>query len=200
MKRTLTTLLVAILAIAGLIAPATPAQAAFPCSTVPQGGEVRVGLYVTAYDWWDNTPPGSAAIAYPGFHSQASGAGTYDNPITVAVGHCRSGGVSTPDYAVGTRWYDPLTKRYFRTEDLCGDGSDGATNGCHAGHQANGKTYRWIDIWINGRTDTPDGQASSDCMNQVTGIRTVIRNPARGYPVPVTGSIFEHRAEDGICD
>lgn len=188
MRKIVSLFMVAVLAAAGLVVGAVPASAAFTCSTVPQGGEVRVGLYVTAYDWWDNTPPGSAAIAYPGFHAEASGAGTYDNPITLAVGHCIVNGRNIPDYAVGTRWYDPLTKRYFRTEDLCGDWAAPQNGPCHTGQDG----YRWIDIWINGRTDSSDGDASRGCMDGVTGVRTMIRNPARGYAVPVTGSIFEH--------
>jgi hypothetical protein len=188
MRKIIATVLATVLIAAGLVGVGSPAQAAFACSTVPQGAEVRVGLFVSAYDWWDNTPRGSAAIAYPGFHSEASGAGTYGNPITVAVGHCIVGGKSIPDYAVGTRWYDPFTQRYFRTEDLCGDGDRPQDGPCHTGQDGR----RWIDIWINGRTDTADGRASSDCMDGVTGVRTVIRNPGPSYPVPVSGSIFEH--------
>ena len=50
-------------------------------------GEQSFQAYLTGYSFWDNTPPGSAAIARPVIHRRAGGSGTYGDPITIAVGY-----------------------------------------------------------------------------------------------------------------
>lgn len=79
-------------------------------------------VYRTAYTWHDNTPPGSAVIARSVVHDRAGGVGTWEDPITVAVGHSATGSVHTWDVPAGTRLYFPDLARYGVVEDLCGDG------------------------------------------------------------------------------
>jgi hypothetical protein len=121
--------------------------------------------YLTGYDWYDNDPPNSAAIAYPVIHRQAGGIGTYADPITAAVG--TSHGV--PDLKPGTRFYVPTLRRYFIVEDQCAE--------C---------TAHWYDLWVDGRTDTK--KEAYRCMSKITGTRQVILNPPRDYRV-VAGAI-----------
>jgi hypothetical protein len=74
---------------------------AAPTSTPPvlgsTGGEIRFVAYTTGYGFPDNTPAGSA-ISNPVIHQSASGTGTYQDPITVGVGHSITRGKDTLDY------------------------------------------------------------------------------------------------------
>lgn len=149
----------------------------------PTTGEKRFQAYITAYTYWDNTPPGSADIALPVIHSKAGGTGTYQDPITMAVGHVISGGKSTPDYPKGTIFYIPNHRRYFIVEDLCGDGNTPQNGPCHIGYQ--GKP--WLDIWIDGKNGSRS--STNTCAENLTDIHTVIQNPGKDYPV-VSGAIY----------
>ncbi len=119
--------------------------------------------YITGYSWWDNDPPGSAAIAYPVIHQEAAGQGTWADPTTVAVGQGM--------YEPGTRFYVPTLRKYFIVEDLCA--------GC-AGNA------NWLDVWVDGRDGT-EAEANT-AMNTLTGNWTVIQNPDPDYVV-VAGTI-----------
>lgn len=146
-------LLTLTIALVGLLTGAPPASAV---STQT--------LFVTGYSYWDNDPPGSAAIAYPGLHRQASGTGTYADPITAAVAD--SSGI-----APGTRFYVPNLRRYVIVEDEC------AT--CKAAQ---------VDLWVDG---VANEAVSEDCMANITGDHVVVRDPAAGYPVvpgPISGA------------
>ena len=68
-------------------------------------GEIPMKVYLTGYSYWDNTPRGSAAIALPVVRRQAGGTGTFNDPITIAVGHVKYGNRSVPDYRAGTKFY-----------------------------------------------------------------------------------------------
>lgn len=141
------------------------------------GGETSMTVFLTGYSYWDNTPRGSARIARPVIHRSAGGTGTYDDPITLAVGHVKRGSQSTMDYPAGTRFYVQNLRKYAIVEDLCGDGNNPQNGPCHSGYQG----YEWLDIYVGGRSV---GEGFSDaCMNRITGIQTVILNPQRGYPV-----------------
>jgi hypothetical protein len=122
--------------------------------------------YVTGYTWWDNAPAGSAAIAHPVLHSSAGGAGTYADPITMAVGYTSAG----PDIPYGTRFYLRSLQRYAIVEDLCG--------GCHK--TPSGATW-WLDLWLDGRRLT--AAEANACAYRITGYQTVLRSPPRGLPV-----------------
>lgn len=123
----------------------------------------------TAYTWQDNDRSGSRGddIASPTVHKRAGGVGSYEDPITLAVG--KHGGKY--DYAPGTRIYIPSLKKYFVAEDLCGACSK----------QSPGMK---IDMWIDGRTGTAKG--SGACANALTQKRDIVVNPAKGKAVDTT--------------
>ena len=145
--------------------------------------------YVTGYTYYDNTPPGSAAISHPVIHTRAGGVGTYDDPITVAVGHSMATGRDVLDYAAGTRFYMPYLKRYFIVEDTCGDGARPENGPCHI-HPDN--VAAWLDIWVDGKGGSED--SATACAEAITSNRSVILNPGRDQPV-LPGPV----SRDGHC-
>ena len=127
--------------------------------------------YVTGYSYWDNTPPGSADIARPIIHDKAGGTGTFEDPITLAVGHSRTAFTHTLDYPAGTRFYFPKLRKYAIVEDLCGDGPIPQDGACHIGR--GGKP--WLDIYVDGSNS---GNSDADsCMYRITGMQRVVMNP-----------------------
>ena len=155
----------------GLAAPDTPRERTF-------------SAYVTGYSYWDNTPPGSAAIAHPVVHRQAGGTGTYQDPITIAVGHEINGSRRSMDFPAGTRFYLSALRKYAIVEDLCGDGPRPQDGPCHTGYQG----HPWLDIYVDG-SKSPRA-LSERCMNRLTRIHRVVENPAPNYPV-VVGALTE---------
>lgn len=147
-------------------------------------GEVQFQAFITGYSYWDNTPPGSAAIAHPVVHRRAGGTGTYDDPITLAVGHRIDGAKRSIDYPVGTRFYIKGLRKYAIVEDLCGDGNRPQDGPCHTGYQGR----PWLDIYVDGAKSAR--QASESCMNRLTRFHTVVQNPSPSYPV-VAGALTE---------
>lgn len=143
-------------------------------------------VYLTGYTWWDNTPPGSAAIARPVLRQRAGGTGSYASPITIAVGHSITGGQQTLDYPAGTRFYLPRLRKYAIVEDVCGDGAQPQLGPCHTGHQGR----PWLDIWLGGRSMEP--AAADACARRITGLQPIVQDPPRDLPV-VEGEI----ASDG---
>lgn len=141
-------------------------------------------VYVTGYSWWDNTPPG-ATIAYPRSngsptkHDTAGGVGTYDDPITVAVGWAREGGGNVTDWPVGARFYVPALERYLLVEDQCGDHAQAGP--CHQLTAAPQHTSTWLDVWVGGQHLTR--KQVDTCTARITGQYAVIYRPKRGYPV-----------------
>lgn len=144
-------------------------------------GETTFKAYTTAYDYWDNTPRGSVEISDPQVHQYAGGSGTYNDPITLAVGHQYLNGKDILDYPAGTKFYIPALQKYFIVEDTCGDGDDGSINGCHVGYKEGGVKYPWLDMWVGGKSLSES--AASACMDKVTAVHTVIQNPANDYKV-----------------
>lgn len=154
------------------------------CASSAQA-EQRFTAFLTGYSYWDNTPPGSAAIARPVIHRRAGGIGTYANPITLAVGHQKRGGRSLMDFPAGTRFYFPRIRKYAIVEDLCGDGNRPQDGPCHTGHRG----HVWLDIYVDGRR--AGNRAANICMRRITGIQRVVINPRPGRPVaegPLTES------------
>jgi hypothetical protein len=146
--------------------------------------EARFRSYVTGYSYWDNTPAGSATIAFPRsrygtLHTRAGGTGTYGNPITVAVGHSIIGGVSHPRFEPGTRFYIPNLRRYFIVEDQCGDGRRPQTRGCWTGFPEGAQN--WLDVWVGGANT--DRAISDRCMTAITKTVTTIVHPRPDYAV-----------------
>jgi hypothetical protein len=159
--------------------PASAAPASTPTSTADTipSGETRFVAYLTAYTYWDNTPPGSSEISNPIIHTLAGGTGTYSDPITVAVGHSITGNVDTLDYPAGTKFYVPNLRKYFIVEDTCGDGSTPQNGPCHTGYEG----HPWLDLWLDGSNGT---KATSDaCANAITDLHLIIEDPAPGYAV-----------------
>jgi len=128
-------------------------------------GEERLAAYVTGYSYWDNTPPGSAAIARPVVHDQAGGTGTWDDPITVAVGRSGSGW----HFAPGTRIYLEGLRKYAVVEDLCGS--------CGRGRNGN----PWLDVYVGG-ADT-GSHTATQCAMKITGTQEIIVDAGPGHPV-----------------
>lgn len=102
---------------------------------------------VTFYGYPDNDPP-SNTIAYPKSeypscaHNEAGGAGTFHDPITVAVITKDSGGNWEP----GTLMYVPDLKKYFIVEDECAEGCENDQ----------------IDVWMESNADN-DKDAVDRC-------------------------------------
>lgn len=147
--------------------------------------ESRMIAFITGYTYWDNTPPGSADISNPVLHQKAGGTGTYDDPITVAVGHSIIKGEDILDYPEGTKFYIPNLRRYFIVEDTCGDGDTPQNGPCHKGFPKN--TTTWLDVWIDGGSGSRS--SSNSCAEAITGSHLVIKNPASVYAV-ISGSVF----------
>ncbi len=162
-------------------------------STTPPG-EIRKQAYTTSYSYWDNTPVGSAAIAYPVLHQTAGGTGTYTDPITIAVGYSIINGQNILDYPVGTKFYIPNVRRYFIVEDLCGDSATPQNGPCHTGYPAG--TSTWVDMWIDGQSGTATAvHACAAFLTDTNGTaHLLIQNPASNYVV-VSGAIFQN----GTC-
>ncbi|WP_235857917.1 hypothetical protein [Marimonas lutisalis] len=167
------------------IAEPTVSKAIISTSNTPRELERRYAagpprhmkIYLTGYSFWDNTPRGTARIAHPVIHKHAGGIGTYDDPVTVAVGHKKVGSRSRPDFPVGTRIYFPKLKKYGIVEDLCGDGPKPQNGPCHSGYRG----LVWLDIYVGGRSLS---EAATDlCMRSITGVQSAMMNPARGLPV-----------------
>jgi hypothetical protein len=140
--------------------------------------------YLTGYSYWDNTPPASTAIARPIIHREASGTGTFHDPITIAVGYRLVGGSARLDFPAGTKFYIPRISRYVIVEDICGDGPQPHLTGCHRGRSGR----PWLDIYVDGRR--AGAAAANACMYAITGMHRFVMNPRNGYPV-TTGSLTE---------
>jgi len=179
--------------------PAAPHAAVAPAAPAPaaQSSAERVvtTTYTTAYTWYDNTPAGSATISHPVLRTTAGGKGTYEEPITIAVGHSLATGKDVLDFPAGTRIYLPDVRRYFIVEDTCGDGNDPQNGPCHQGANANGTNSTiWIDMWIGGQGVSAG--AADECAGRVTNVNTAVFNPAANYAVAPGAGVIH----DGKCD
>lgn len=174
-----------VLATAACVSPSSPRTA---------GEKDDSKVFVTAYTWYDNTPAGSPAISHPVVHNEAGGTGTYEDPVTLAVGHSKATGEDVLDIPAGTRIYLPDVRRYFIVEDSCGDGPAPEKGPCHVGADKNGAGSLWIDMWIGGQEES--ASFVRECTRTVTGVFEVVFDPAKNYVVaPGSGVIH-----DGKCD
>lgn len=146
--------------------------------------------YVTAYSWQDNTPAGSPQISHPVVHSSAGGAGTWADPLTLAVGHSLAGGVDQLDYAPGTRVYVPSPDgqagAYAVVEDTCGDGTTPQDGPCHDLGQAPAGVETWVDLWVGGEGQSKD--VVDACMSRWSTARQIVVDPRPDLPV-LTGPV-----------
>jgi hypothetical protein len=169
--------------------PGTPGSSSPPTGspTPPAGAPARdLTAYVTGYDYWDNTPPGSPVISNPVIHKVAGGSGTWQDPTTVAVGHSIINGQDILDWPAGTRFYIPNLRRYFLVEDTCGDGPDPQDEPCHDLSTAPQGAQTWLDVWVDGSQMSQS--AANNCEGEITQLQLVIENPAADYAV-APGSI-----------
>jgi len=149
-----------VLAIGGLLA-----LVAMRGRGVAPGRETRLSAWVTGYTYWDNTPPGSAIIARPVVHDEAGGTGTWDDPVTLAVG---SRGESW-HYPPGTRVYLPGLRKYAVVEDLCAS--------CGKGYHG----LPHVDLYIGGAGSSPE--EADACARAITAVQEIVIHPAPDYPV-----------------
>jgi hypothetical protein len=145
--------------------------------SAPTPSEITFSAYITGYSYWDNTPAGSADISNPIIHNKAGGTGTYNDPITLAVGHSIINGQDILDYPAGMKFYLPYLQKYVIVEDTCGDGNTPQNGPCHTGYQG----HPWIDLYVDGANVSKT--ISNNCMNSITEVHTVIQNPGANYPV-----------------
>ena len=94
-------------------------------------------IWLTGYSFQDNTPPGSAVVSHSILHRKAGGAGTYNDPITVAS----PGSAQDMAFPPGTKFYLPSVLRYVMVED---SGASPAPAGTQ-GH---------LDMWVDGQGDS----------------------------------------------
>lgn len=192
-------LAVAAFGLAGCATPlVTQGAATGPALDSSAGPEVvQSHVYVTGYTYFDNTPAGRT-ISAPVLHSTAEGAGTYEDPVTLAVGHVLNGDQDILDYPQGTRFYIPSLERYFIVEDTCGDGTKPQNGPCHRlnapGDSAPKGATAWIDVWLDGQAQGE--QAVNACAAALTGLHTVVIRPAAGYRVAGGHGVLH----DGRCD
>jgi hypothetical protein len=154
---------------------------------------VFVGVYTTGYTWFDNTPPGSGRISNPRVHARAGGTGTFDDPITMAVGHSLATGHDVLDIAAGTKFYLPHVRRYFVVEDTCGDGSAPQNRGCHNLGTAAAGAQLWVDLYVGGSA-TDNKAVVQRCAGTVTdgdkALHVMVADPSPNHIV-VTGPLFQ---------
>ena len=113
--------------------------------------------FLTGYSLEDNSPAGTRTTSSG---RSAAGTGTFDDPITLAVGY--AGGNEFP---MGTVFYVPLVRAYFVVEDRCGACSD-----------PTGVAGYTVDLWVGSDPD-------DSCMYALTGQHTVVRNAGPGWEV-----------------
>ena len=156
---------------------AAAAAAALPAALLtaqPAAASARTRTaYVTFYGWPDNTPPDSAAIAYPrkdGFpavhnHANKHGErGTWWAPLTLAT--------SPREIPVGTRVYIPYLRKYGVMEDQCAE----------CVRQWN-RSRRWhVDVWVGGKGIAKRRVLAREDALTRSRARIII-NPRRGLPV-----------------
>ncbi|MGZ4284245.1 MAG: hypothetical protein ACXVHB_08715 [Solirubrobacteraceae bacterium] len=148
----------------------------------PAGSSAQnITAYVTGYAIYDNTPPGSPVISNPVLHQVAGGTGTYQDPITVAVGHSIINGHDILDWPQATRFYIPNLRRYFIVEDTCGDGPTPQNGPCHNLSTADPGAQTWLDVWVDG--SQMSGSATNSCEDGITHNQLVIKDPAPDYAV-----------------
>lgn len=166
---------------AKVVAIALVFSTAGTCQVIPHtlAPAATTQAYITGYSYFDNTPPGSAAVSHPVIHEEAGGTGTYADPITVAVGHTLKGGEDILDLKAGTKVYIPELKRYFIVEDTCGDGNQPQNGPCHTGYPDDAQM--WLDIWVDGRNGSSD--EADACMENLTKVYGVVIDPAVGLSV-----------------
>ena len=136
--------------------------------------QYTISAQITFYGYPDNDPP-SDQIAYTcNGRTGASGSGSYDDPVTVAV--------APDDISPCTMMYLPYLKKYGIAGDTCAQCIEDFYNGEHH-----------VDVWTGGNWDGGDNQI--DCEDGLTPDpgQQVIINPPSDWDVD-TRPLF-----DGDC-
>ena len=150
---------------------------AFSAASASGSREQNIAAYITGYGYWDNTPPGSSTISHPRKHRRAGGTGTFQDPITIAVGHTLNGRRDVLDMPAGTKFYLRRLKKYAIVEDTCGDGATPQHGPCHTGFRG----HPWLDLWVGGKH--VDAASSANCQDRITALQMIVVNPAPHYEV-----------------
>jgi hypothetical protein len=144
----------------------------------PAGASTTGNYLVTFYGYPDNSPPG-AQIAYPQnggnptIHNEASGVGTYADPVTFAT--------DKSEIPVGTRIYVPFVHRYFIMEDDCTECDEDWTGSGPDG----GPGMHHVDLWTGGAGGS--SSAVINCEDNLTqNSAQVIVDPPASEPVDTT--------------
>jgi hypothetical protein len=159
-----------------------PPPSPIPVPPTPTNGEIRFDAYNTLYASGDNTPAGSTQIDLGGHSGNAGGTGTYNDPITLAVGGSLASGTEVDDYPYGTKFYIPAFRKYFIAADFCGDGNAPQNEPCHKSEMPG---YPQLDLYAGDAS----GSAVLNCEDALTGTHLMIENPASNYAV-VPGPIW----------
>src|SRR5258708_1920556 len=127
-----------------------------------------INVLVTSYGYNDNDDGnghyGTAVIAYPQIHSQATeDLGTYNAPVTFAT--------DQNEFAPGTIIYVPHLEKYFIMEDGCVECTSDWNNG----------NYH-VDLWMGPASWQPE-PALNDCEGSITGNFDIVVNPDPGLAV-----------------
>ncbi len=156
-RRTVTT---AVAGLTGLCAAVLVPTVAAPEAAAHPGPEPHGWVetaWLTGYSLEDNSPAGTRTTSSG---RRAGGSGTYDDPITLAVGYAYG-----DEFPVGTVFYVPLVRAYFVVEDRCGGCSDATDEGEYT-----------VDLWVGSDPD-------ASCMYAITGPHTVVRDAGPGWAV-----------------
>lgn len=144
--------------------------------TPPVGSEIKFTAYITGWGYPDNDPANSDTTYNSGIEGHAHGTGTYEDPISMAVGYVGE----KSDYPYGTKFYIANLKAYFEVVDTCAS--------CHKGQGG----LVWLDTWHGGKGESKGAVIA--CEEKHTGNYLVIQNPASTYPV-IVGALFQN----GVC-
>jgi len=138
------------------------------------GDEIGFTAYLTGWGYPDNDPRNSDTTYNSGILGHAGGIGTYEDPISMAVGYVGE----ESDYSYGTMFYVPNLRAYFQVVDTCAS--------CHKGQN----DLVWLDLWHGGQGSRRSSVIS--CEESHTGNYLVIQNPAPNYAV-IAGPLYDSR-------
>ncbi|MGE5335122.1 MAG: hypothetical protein ACM3N4_10515 [Nitrososphaerota archaeon] len=170
--------------------PTTGASSRPPATEQPVTPLATQQVYITFYAAYDNDPPGSREIAYPGAsprHAQATvDLGTYDHPITLAS--------DQRWLPAGTRVYVVSLHKYYIMEDEC----------VSAVNEYSANRTKHIDLYLSDSTSSRVIAAEEEATGNADATRAIVVNPPAGLPVDTTplysdagGSVYaaHHYAE-----
>lgn len=170
--------------------PTTTAPSRPPATEQPVTPLATQQAHITFYAAYDNDPPGSREIAYPGAsprHAQATAdLGTYDHPITLAS--------DQRWLPAGTRVYVISLHKYYIMEDEC----------VSAVSEYSASRTKHIDLYLSDSTSSRVIAAEEEATGNADATHAIVVNPPASLPVDTTplysdagGSVYaaHHYAE-----